>query len=306
MHVLIAGGTGFLGHHLTTALLDAGHHVTILTRRPVATGFGPGVRSLASRHWSPDGTLGDWADSCGTPDVIVNLAGESIGSARWSQARKAVLQSSRLLPTRTLAAFIRQSAKKPSVFVSASAVGYYGEGGEAPLTEDAPAGQGFLAELARAWEEEAAAVAGGTTRVILVRTGVVFDARDGALARMLLPFRLGLGGPMGSGRQYVPWIDRDDWVALVVWLISASGLTGPVNATAPSPVTSAGLAAALGRVLRRPTFVQTPAWALKLLLGEMAGPLLLTSQRVIPARALEHGFGFRHAEIEGALRARMG
>jgi uncharacterized protein (TIGR01777 family) len=302
MHALIAGGSGFLGRHVTRALVDAGHHVTILSRRSAAAlATAPASPGVSAVSWNPDGSIGPWAAACPNADAIVNLAGESIGSSRWSPARMALLQSSRLLPTRSLAAYTRQSARPPALFVSGSAVGYYGDAGDTPLTESSPAGHGFLAELARTWEGEAAVAASGATRVVLLRTGVVLDPHEGALARMLLPFRLGVGGPMGSGRQFVPWIHRDDWVALVLWLLATPDVSGPFNATAPEPVRNAELAATLGRVLRRPALLPTPAWVLRVVVGEMAGPLLLASQRGLPARALKRGFQFRFPALEPAL-----
>lgn len=301
MHILIAGGSGFLGHALSRTLARARHHISILTRQPTpATGAdNPVLRHIT---WSPDGSVGPWADSCAGTDVIVNLAGASIAGSRWSASRKAELLASRAAPTRSLARFIEQASPPPSAFISSSAIGFYGDRGDTPLDERARDGSDFLAELAYAWEQEALKAASAGTRVALVRTGIVLDARQGALAKMLAPFRLFAGGPFGSGRQYMSWIHRDDWVALVTWLVETPGLAGPFNATAPAPVTNREFAKTLGRVLRRPAFVRAPGFALKLALGEMAGPLLLGSQRVVPARAQQAGFVFRFPDLEPALR----
>jgi hypothetical protein len=187
------------------------------------------------------------------------------------------------------------------VFVSASAIGIYGDRGSDTLTESARPGRGFLAELGAPWEQEALAVQGEKTRVVLLRTGIVLDPGEGALAKMLLPFRLFAGGPFGSGRQFMSWIHRDDWVSLARWAAETPGVRGPLNLTAPNPVTNADFARSLGRALGRPAILPAPGFALTLALGEMAGPLLLYSQRVVPARALEGGFRFAHPDLDEAL-----
>jgi uncharacterized protein (TIGR01777 family) len=300
MRILIAGGSGFLGSRLTTALTSAGHDVNILSRRadPGSAGRTTGPRTIA---WAPDGSTGPWAETCGPVDAIINLAGESIGEGRWSRARKAVLVSSRVNATRSLVRFVNQASPRPSLLINASAIGFYGDRRNDVLTEDAPGGEDFLASLCRDWETEARRAQSAETRVVLLRTGLVLDPGGGALAKMLLPFKLFAGGPFGTGRQFVSWIHRDDWVALVLWLIDAHAVAGPVNATAPEPVTNAEFARALGRALRRPSWLPAPAFALKAALGEMAGPLLLFSQRVMPDRASRAGFAFRYATLERAL-----
>jgi hypothetical protein len=310
MRIIIAGGSGFLGRTLSSALLAAGHRVQILTRRPSLPAAkpqdgGPIATMPDGRiefvNWTPDGTLGPWATSCAGADAIINLAGESIGTARWTPARKAQLVESRLLATRSLVRFITESSLPPATFVSASAIGFYGDRGTETLTEDAQAGTDFLANLAASWEEEALLARGDTTRVVLLRTGIVLDPNDGALAKMLVPFRLFAGGPFSSGRQYMSWIHRDDWVSLARWALDTPDVRGPLNLTAPHPVTNAEFAHTLGRALRRPAVMPAPAFALKLALGEMAEPLLLFSQRVIPARALKGGFRFAFETIDAAL-----
>jgi hypothetical protein len=249
----------------------------------------------------PDGTAGPWAPSCAGADVVVNLAGESIAAGRWTSARKAQLRGSRLLATRSLACFVAEAEQPPATFISASAIGFYGNRGDETLTEDANAGNGFLAGLAVAWEHDALSVQGDRTRVVLLRTGIVLDPREGALVKMITPFQLFAGGPFGSGRQYVSWIHRDDWVSLVRWAIDTPDVRGPLNLTAPHPVTNAEFALSLGRALHRPARLPVPSFVLTLILGEMAGPLLLHSQRVMPARALSGGFRFAFETIDEAL-----
>jgi len=300
MRILIAGGSGFLGTHLTAALTAAGNDVSILSRRagPDSSGRQGGVRTIA---WVPDGATGPWCRACGPIDAVINLAGASIGDGRWSPSRKAELVSTRINATRSLTRFIEQASPRPPLLINASAIGVYGDRGDDVLTEDATTGSDFLASLCRGWEDEARRAQGTETRVVLLRTGLVLDPLGGALPKMLLPFRLFAGGPFGSGRQYMSWIHRDDWVALVVWLLSAHAVGGPVNATAPHPVTNAEFVRTLGRVLHRPSWLPAPAFALKLVLGEMAGPLLLFSQRVVPESASRAGFTFAHPVLEGAL-----
>ena len=332
MRILIAGGSGFLGRELSRRLMRDGHELVVLTRRVPTEGAGekgqgagdkgqgargmgqagagprPGARSLepASVSWTPDGTVGPWAEACGRVDVVVNLAGESIATRRWSAARKHELADSRMRATRSLAAFIAQASPRPSVFVSSSAIGYYGDRGDAILDESAAPGGDFLAGLGVAWEAEAHKAGSADTRVVVVRTGIVLDPREGALAKMLLPFRLFAGGPFWSGRQYMSWIHRDDWVSLVQWCITTPGVAGPVNAVAPGSVTNADFARTLGRVLHRPAVAPVPGFVLKIVLGEMAGPLLLSSQRVVPAVAQGRGFTFAFPTLEGALGDLLG
>jgi uncharacterized protein (TIGR01777 family) len=302
MRVTIAGGSGFLGRALADSLAAAGHRVQILTRKRQAPPEFGAVAQFERITWTPDGTAnGPWASSCTGADVIVNLAGESIAAGRWTGARKAQLRDSRILATRSLVRFIADAEPPPAAFISASAIGFYGDRGSEALTEDAGPGGDFLAQLGTAWEKEALAAQGGPTRVVLLRTGIVLDPQEGALAKMVTPFRLFAGGPFGSGCQFMSWIHRDDWVSLVCWAIGAPGMRGPLNLTAPNPATNADFARALGRTLHRPAFIPAPGFALKLLLGEMAGPLLLYSQRVIPAQALAGGFRFAYPTLEEAL-----
>jgi uncharacterized protein len=307
MRIVIAGGSGFLGRALTEALLTAGHHLQVLTRQPAVPSEPQTGRQFEHVAWTPDGTAnGFWTSPCSGADIIVNLAGESIASGRWTPARKARLRGSRVFATRSLARFIMESDQPPAAFVSASAIGFYGDRGGDALTESAGPGGDFLAELAAEWEKEALAAQSARTRVVLLRTGIVLDPREGALPKMLAPFRLFAGGPFGSGRQYMSWIHRDDWVSLVRWAIETPGVRGPLNLVSPNPVTNADFARALGRALQKPAVMPAPGLALKLVLGEMAGPLLLYSQRVRPARALEGGFRFAHPALDEALADLLG
>ncbi len=232
----------------------------------------------------------------------MNLAGESIAARRWSAAQKRRILESRLRATRALVRALAAAPPRPRTFVSASAVGYYGPLGDEVVTEAHPAGSDFLADVCRQWEA-AALEAGRAARVVCVRTGLVLDRRGGALPRMLPPFWIGAGGPLGSGRQYWPWIHLADWTALVRWAIETPDVSGPVNATAPEPVTNAEFARELGRVLHRPAVLPTPAFLLRLVLGEMADALLLSGQRAIPAKAQQLGFTFRYVQVGDALRA---
>jgi hypothetical protein len=302
MNIVIAGGSGFLGGALARTLAAEGHQVAILTRRRVAST--PAQPRMSFVEWTPDGSGGPWASVVDGATAVVNLAGESIAAKRWSPAQKQKLRDSRLLATRSLTTAVRQAARPPAAFVSGSAVGYYGDRGDETLTEVSPPGTDFLAGVARDWEAAAGAVA-DLTRVALVRTGIVLDRRGGALPKMLPPFQMFVGGPLGSGTQYMPWIHKEDWVRLVSWMITAEGARGPVNATGPSPVTNAEFSKALGLALKRPSFLPAPAFALRLALGEMADALLLSGQRALPVRATDLGFSFRYSNIDEALASAL-
>ena len=299
MTVVIAGGTGFLGRPLSRALASDGHDVVVLTR-------GSTDRSQRAVTWTPNGDSGPWASTIDGADAVVNLAGESIAAKRWTAAQKQKILDTRVQATRSLAAAIRTVANPPPVFVSGSAVGYYGPLGDDIATEDTLPGSDFLARVCVTWEEEARRAATGHTRVVCIRTGVVLEKDGGALPPMLPPFRFGVGGPVGSGRQYWPWIHRQDWVDLVRWAIRTPDSGAAVNATAPNPVTNAEFARALGRAMHRPALMPAPAFALRLLLGEMADALLLSGQRAVPRRAERGGFTFTYRTVDDALHAIFG
>jgi uncharacterized protein (TIGR01777 family) len=293
MQIVVAGGTGFLGRPLVRRLEVEGHTVRVLSRRPRAPG------EIA---WTPDGSAGPWAAAIDGADAVINLAGESIAGGRWTAARKARIRDSRIRATRSLVTAIEQSGRRPPVLVSASGVGYYGAHGDEVITEASAPGDDLLASVCRDWETEALRAA-ATSRVVLLRTGLVLEKDGGALPPMALPFKLFAGGPVGSGRQYNSWIHRDDWIGLVAWALRTPGVSGPLNMTAPNPVTNREFARALGRVLGRPSFMPAPAFAMRIVLGEMADALLLTGQRVLPAKATSLGYTFAHTDLDAALRA---
>ena len=296
MKIIIAGGTGFLGSALGQALGDQ-HEVVVLTRRSGQTSH----RRLVA--WAPTGGTGPWASEIDGADAVVNLAGESIAKRRWSERQKRRILDSRVDATRSLVAAIAAAAHPPAVFVSGSAVGYYGPLGDEIATETTRAGSDFLADVCVRWEDEASRASSAATRVVCIRTGLVLDRSGGALPQMLAPFRIGAGGPVGSGTQYWPWIHLHDWVELVQWTILSADLTGPINATAPNPVVNREFARTLARVLHRPAVLVAPAFALRLLMGEMADSLLLSGQRAVPAKAQRLGFAFQYLQLEEALRA---
>jgi uncharacterized protein (TIGR01777 family) len=302
MHIVIAGGSGFLGSALARTLAAEGHQVSILTRQ--RQGNATAETHSALVQWTPDGTAGHWATVLNGANALINLAGESIAAKRWSPAQKQKLRDSRILATRSLTKAIRQVARPPAAFISGSAVGYYGNRGDETITEASPPGTDFLASVAKEWEAAANDVA-SITRVALVRTGIVLDRQGGALPKMLLPFQMFVGGPVGPGTQYMPWIHKDDWVRMVSWMITAEAARGPFNATSPSPVTNAEFSQALGKALRRPSLLPAPAFALRLALGEMADALLLSGQRALPMRATDLGFSFRYSNIDEALASAL-
>jgi uncharacterized protein (TIGR01777 family) len=249
--------------------------------------------------WSPEVGSGAWVAAVQAADVVVNLAGEGIADRRWSASRKKAILHSRVTATRALATVVRE-AVLPATFISASAIGIYGDCGDEEVTEARGPGSDFLARVCIAWEREARAVA-EASRLVLLRTGIVLARDGGALPRMALPYHLFAGGPIGSGQQFMSWIHRDDWLAMVLWVMQDASITGAVNVTAPGPVRNADFARALGRALRRPALVRVPASMLRLALGELADGLL-GSQRVIPAVATAGGFRFRYPDLDAALR----
>jgi uncharacterized protein (TIGR01777 family) len=309
MKVVIAGGSGFLGAPLAEAYAEEGHEVLVLTRSLMSGDSrhdpGTGVPGITRVGWTPDGKIGPWAATLDGADALVNLAGESLDRGRWSPQRKARLRDSRILATRSLTAAILSAAAPPRVFVSESAVGYYGDTDGRPVTEDSPPGRDFLAQLCEDWEAEARRAEPAGTRLVLLRSGVVLERSGGALPRMILPFRFFVGGTLGSGRQYFSWIHRLDWVEIVRWIVLTPEATGPINTTAPEPVTNRELSRALGRALHRPSLLPVPGFALRLVVGELAESLL-SGQRVVPARALALRYHFRYPDIDQAFRGIFG
>ena len=300
MKVVIAGGSGFLGKPLVAALATGGHDVVVLSRTRGTSLALPRTRVVV---WTPNGDTGPWASEIEGAAAVVNLAGESIAARRWTPAQKQRILDSRVQATRSLATAIGRAAAPPAVFVSGSAVGYYGPCGDEVVTEETRAGSDFLARVCVQWEDEAQRAARDGTRIVCVRTGLPLERDGGALPAMLPPFRLGAGGPLGSGRQYWPWIHRADWIALVRWIIDTPAAIGPINATGPTPVTNRDFVRALGRAMHRPAFIPAPGFALRILLGEMADALLLAGQRAVPQKAVRLGFTFRYATVSDALNA---
>lgn len=290
--ILVTGGTGFIGRALCASLAASGHHVVVLSRQ---SGAQPpaGAAALVTRLAELD------AEGC---DAVVNLAGASIAEGRWTASRKRLLLESRVATTAQLVEWMGRAARRPGVMVSASAVGYYGDQGERLVTESTVAAAGFTHELCAAWEREATNAAALGVRVCVMRIGVVLDRDGGALAQMLPAFRLGVGGRLGSGRHYFPWIHRADTIAICRWLLERADANGAYNVSAPHPVTNAEFTRALGRVLHRPTALPVPAAALKVLFGEMS-ELLLASDRMVPQRLLDAGYTFRYPRLDAALAA---
>ncbi|MEV5739751.1 TIGR01777 family oxidoreductase [Microbispora rosea] len=294
MTTVVTGSSGLLGTALVSALRADGHEVRRLVRRAPA---GPD-----ESFWDPEGDVLDPGALEGA-DAVVHLAGAGIGERRWSEAYKRELVNSRLSGTRTLATALARAEGGPRVLLSSSAIGFYGDTGDRAVDESAPAGTGFLADLVRGWEAATEPAGEAGVRVTLLRTGMVLSGRGGALARMLPIFKMGAGAVLGSGRQYVSWISLPDWVDAVRFLL-AHGLAGPVNLTAPEPVTNAEYTAALAKALRRPTMpLPAPRFALRLALGEFAEEALLAGQRVLPRRLLDAGHRFAHPTIGEALAA---
>ena len=292
MRVVIAGGTGFLGRALTRVLEAEGHRVTVLTRR---------VSGPSQVAWDPARRGGTWTDTVGQADAVINLAGESITGERWTPARKQALRDSRIGATSALANAIA-AGDGNQVLLSASGIGVYGTSEGQTFTEESPAGSDFLADLCVEWERTAMQAA-SRARVVLLRTGVVLGHGGGALPELARPFKFFVGGPIGSGRQPVSWIHLDDWLQMTMWAMSNGSVEGPLNLTAPEPVDNAGFAHILGHALHRPSFFPAPAFALRLMLGEMAEAAILNGQRVLPAKALALGYTFRYRRLDAALDA---
>jgi uncharacterized protein len=297
--IVIAGGSGFIGEPLVRRLVARGDEVAVLTRNPSK------VHAGSALAWDP-AVEGSWMDDVAAADVVINLAGENVGGGRWTDARKKRVIESRVHATTALVNAMRREPGRSRTFISASAIGFYGDRGDEPIDERSAAGTGFLTDVTKRWEE-LAREAEPLARVVILRFGIVLAANGGALAKLLLPFRLGAGGPMGSGNQWMSWIDRDDVLRMIEWSIDRETTHGIYNATAPNPATNRDFARTLGHVLHRPAFMPTPGFALRLALGSgMANEMLLSGQRVLPARATKEGFPFAHPELEEALGHAIG
>jgi uncharacterized protein (TIGR01777 family) len=302
MKVIVTGATGLVGRALIRSLIADGHSVTRLVRGD-AQGFrAPGTAAV---HWEPDKGVID-ANELEGHDAAVHLAGESIADGRWDEEKKRRILESRVKGTRLLAETLAGLKEKPKVLVSASAIGFYGDRGAEVLREESASGENFLSEVCREWEKATLVASQAGIRVAHIRIGVVLSAEGGALEKMLKPFKLGLGGRVGSGQQYMSWITLDDLVGVIKRALTDESMRGPINAVAPKPVTNEEFTKALGRVLGRPTFLPIPAFAARLAFGEMADALLLSGARVEPARLKEAGYEFKNPEIEDALRQLLG
>ncbi len=303
MRVIITGGTGFIGGALTQSLANDGHEVVILSRKPQPSGSASS--NVSFRQWDAR-TAAGWGDAADGADAIVNLAGESLPGegffpSRWTDERKRRIRESRVNVGRAVVEAVQAVTNKPHVVIQQSGVGYYGTHGDEMITEDSPAGNDFLAEVCKEWEVSTAEVEALGVRRAITRTGVVLSFHDGALQRMALPFKLFVGGPLGSGKQYLPWIHPDDEVGAIRFLIDNSDASGAFNLSAPNPATNAEFSKVLGKVMGRPSLIPVPGFAFNLAFGEVA-MVVLEGQRAVPKRLLEMGYSFKFTELEAALR----
>jgi uncharacterized protein (TIGR01777 family) len=302
MNILITGGTGFIGTPLSRELRKSGHTVVVTTRRqinppplPFSKGEMGGFLTWNPPHLIPPDVISRF-------DALINLAGEPIAPGRWTKMKKERILSSRIDTTRSLVASMKEAGAKPEVLISASAIGYYGARGDEYITEDALPAADFLAQVCTKWEAEALRAQELGIRVVLIRIGGVLGSDGGALPRMTIPFKFFLGGPIGSGKQWFSWIHRDDVVGIIKYALEHNVLSGPVNATAPNPVTNREFSIALGNALGRPSWLSVPGFIVRLTLGEL-GSVLLTGQHVLPEKAVKAGYKFKYIDINQALRA---
>lgn len=297
MKVAVTGATGFIGRVLIGRLAARGDSVVALARDPERAKKALGVEAV---RWSADEPAP--ASALSGCDAVVHLAGEGIADKRWSEARKKLLLDSRVKGTTNMVAGLANASPRPRVLISGSAIGIYGNVPEGELDESAPTGGDFLARICREWEEAARGAEALGLRVVYLRTGIVVGKGGGALAKMLLPFKLGAGGPTGSGAQWMSWIHLDDEVGLILHALTDERIRGALNATAPSPVRNRDFAKSLGRAVRRPAVIPTPAFALRAMFGELADAALLAGQKVLPKKALATGYRFQHTDLDAALR----
>jgi len=294
--IVLAGGSGFIGREVARVLSERGE-IVVLSRNPSRVRVGRGVA------WNPPAP-GPWQEEVATADVVINLAGENISEGRWTDARKNELVSSRLDATKAIVDVLREHPRAGRLLLNASAVGFYGTALDEVLDESSPAGSDFLADLCRRWEAMAHE-AEGAARVVILRFGIVLAADGGPLGKMMLPFKMFVGGPIGSGKQWMSWVDRDDVIRMIVWAIDHGTARGVYNVTAPNPVRNREFSAELGRAMSRPSIFPTPAVVLRLGLGEMADAILLCGQRVVPRRALADGFDFTYQELASSLHHQL-
>ena len=298
MKIVLAGATGFIGRKLIEKLITDKHRIVILTRQPdkATQRFGPLVQAIQWDARSP----GDWFASVDGADAVINLTGESIAGKRWNETQKHLIRSSRLESTRIIVRAIESASVRPSVLINASAVGYYGDVPEDTVTEHYPASTDFLGILSEQWEHEARHAEHLSVRVVCLRIGIVLGD-GGALEKMVLPFKLFVGGPLGSGKQWFPWVHRDDVVRSIHYILDKESIEGPVNLTAPNPVRMNDFCKTLGKILRRPSWMAVPAFALRLAVGEFS-QFLLTGQKAVPEKLLKNGYSFMYSDVEKALR----
>lgn len=295
MKILIAGSTGLIGKELTTYLTALGHQIVPLVR----------YRDQPGIYWQPKKGQLD-AEAIEGFDAVINLSGENISSGRWTEQKKQRIRDSRVLTTRTLAETIAKLKKPPKVWINGSAIGYYGDMNDRICDENSPPGKSFLSIVCDEWEAATKAAAYAGVRVVLIRTGIVLTPTGGALQRMLTPFQLGLGGVIGSGRQYMSWVSLTDELRIIEFCLNHATISGPVNAVSPQAVTNRTFTKTLGRVLKRPTFFPFPKFMVKILFGEMGQELLLSSTRVVPTKLEETGFVFSNSELEKTLSSMLG
>ena len=294
MKVLVTGSTGLVGSALLPFLKSKGHEVFRLVRSQAKAG-------PAEIYWNPEQGIDDTSRLEGM-DAVIHLAGENISEGRWTEEKKARIRDSRVRGTRVLSETLARLAAPPRALLSASAVGYYGDRGDEIVSEESPPGSDFLAQVCRDWEAAAEPAARKGIRVVYLRFGVIFTPKGGALSKILAPFQFGVGGRLGSGKQYMSWITLDDVIGVIDYALKVETMRGPVNVVAPNPVTNYEFTKTLGRVLSRPTLFPVPSFAIRLAFGEMGNAALLSSTRAVPARLQESGYVFQHPELESALR----
>ncbi len=298
MKIFITGGTGFIGRSLIKSLLDDGHMVTVLSRSAQKA-----ESILGSKVTIIEGdprVAGSWMDEIGTCEAVINLCGAPILKKKWTDERKQLLLDSRIIPTRLIVEAIKKAKKRPRVLISGSAVGYYSDRGDELIAEESGPGRDFGAKLCSSWEAEANKATELGVRVVTVRTGMVLGRGGGALAQMTPPFKFFVGGPIGSGRQYMSWIHLDDHIGITKLALTDTSITGPVNMTAPNPVTNRDFMKAIGNAMHRPSWLPVPGFALKIMFGEGAD-LLVEGQRALPKKAENAGYRFTYASLDAAL-----
>lgn len=299
MNIVILGGTGFIGTQLVQTLALANHHITLLSRNP-AWAQNPRIPSVEAKLWDPAGHLSQVLEGA---DAVINLAGESIGSKRWSKPQKERILSSRVSTTQAIVRAIGQTRRKPIVLLNASGIGYYGHVASGDVTEDSPRGNDFLSDVCARWEEEARSAEQFGVRVVLLRSGLVLAKNGGSLPRLMLPFKLFAGGPLGTGQQWFPWIHLEDEVGAIVFCLMHPDVGGPVNLVAPHSVTMHQFCTSLGKAMRRPSWLRVPSLVLKVAIGEMAEGLVLVGQKAIPKKLAANGFDFKYQDVDTALGA---